>query len=469
MRINLLKPKVKLQAKPVPSLKRKAAKMGGLLLGVNLALILVTADMGDSSLHPANLLGTSSESTQEVKLLAPNKDLILSDYKDLIGEDFHIPEGLKDRVGFWFDVYTKYDNNNRIIHHSLYPWIVFKVVDVTEIINAEEPRVRWLRNVKADKFVASEMAAFRKALTHLSRGKAVDTSNEYQVAVEKSLSLLPGTLKQNARKALREVRVQTGQRNFFAEGLEVSPLYLKGMEEIFRNNKLPVELTRLPFVESSFNKHAKSKVGASGLWQFMDSTGRKFMIVQEHIDERTSPFKATEAAARLLKENHMILKRSWPLALTAWNHGPSGLRRAMKKAGSHDLTDIISKGRSANFDFASSNFYSEFLAALFAERYHDEMFENLDYEKELDLHTVKLARSVGAKELLRLSGLTKEDFLLFNPDLKRAVDRNASVPRGFTLMLDDGARTVLKNLLSKESLRTSAVKEKLSEADIVAL
>lgn len=465
MRINLLKPKVK----PVPSLKRKAAKMGGLLLGVNLALILVTADMGDSSLHPANFLGTSNESTQEVKPLAPNKELILSDYKDLIGEDFHIPEGLKDRVGFWFDVYTKYDNNNRIIHHSLYPWIVFKVVDVTEIINAEEPRVRWLRNVKADKFVASEMAAFRKALNHLSRGKAVDTTNEYHVAVEKSLSLLPGTLKENARKALREVRVQTGQRNFFAEGLEVSPLYLKGMEEIFRNNKMPVELTRLPFVESSFNKHAKSKVGASGLWQFMDSTGRKFMIVQEHIDERTSPFKATEAAARLLKENHMILKRSWPLALTAWNHGPSGLRRAMKKAGSHDLTDIISKGRSANFDFASSNFYSEFLAALFAERYHDEMFENLNYEKELDLHTVKLARSVGAKELLRLSGLTKADFLLFNPDLKRAVDRNASVPRGFTLMLDDGARTVLKNLLSKESLRTSAVKEKLSEADIVAL
>lgn len=465
MRINLLKPK----QKPVHSLKRKALKMGSVIVGVNLAMALITADMGDSSLHPANFLGATNEAPLENKALAPNKDLILSDYKNLIADEFHIPDGLKDRVGFWFDVYTKYDNNRRIIHHSLYPWIIFKVVDVTDIINAAEPRVRWLRNVKADKHVAAEMAAFRKALTHLSRGKAVDTNDEYHVAIEKSLSLLPGTLKDNAKKALREVRVQTGQRNFFAEGLEVSPLYLKGMEEIFRNNRLPVELTRLPFVESSFNKHAKSKVGASGLWQFMDSTGRKFMIVQDHIDERTSPFKATEAAARLLKENHMILKRSWPLALTAWNHGPSGLRRAMKKAGSHDLSDIIVKGRSANFDFASSNFYSEFLAALFAERYHDEMFEGLNYEKELDLHTVKLSRSVGAKELLRLSGLTKEDFLLFNPDLKRAVTYNASVPRGFTLMLDDAARAVLKNLLSKESMRTSAVKEKLSEAEIVAL
>ena len=88
----------------------------------------------------------------------------------------------------------------------MYPWIVFKVVDVTSIINAEEPRVRWLRNVKADKLVASEMASFRKALDHLSRGKAVDTTNEYQVAIEKSLSLLPGTLKENAKKARPQVQ-----------------------------------------------------------------------------------------------------------------------------------------------------------------------------------------------------------------------------------------------------------------------
>ncbi|MFS4459573.1 lytic transglycosylase domain-containing protein [Bdellovibrio sp. HCB2-146] len=465
MRINLVKPK----ERPVPSLKQKALKMGSLIVGVNLALIMVTAEMGDSSLHPAALL-ESITSTDEVKeaapALAPNRELILSDYRDLVSEQFHIPDGLRDRVGFWFDVYTKYDNNNRIIHHSDFPWVIFKVVDVTDIINAEEPRVRWLRNVKADKTVQKELEQFRKALRELSRGKPVNTANEYHVAIEKSLSVLPGGLKENAKKALYNVRVQTGQRNFFEEGLEVSPLYLKGMEEIFRNHNMPVELTRLPFVESSFNKHAKSKVGASGLWQFMDSTGRKFMVVQDHIDERTSPFKATEAAARLLKENHMILKRSWPLAVTAWNHGPSGIRKAMKRAGSEDLSQIVAKYRSGSFDFASSNFYSEFLAALFAERYHDEMFSNLEYERELDLHTVKLARSIGAKELLRLSGLSKEDFLLFNPDLKRAVDRNASVPRGFTLMLDDGSRLVLKNLLTKE---TRPPKEKVSDADIVSL
>ncbi len=396
-----------------------------------------------------------------------NRDDILNDYKDLIGEDFSVPEGLRDRVGFWFDIYTKYDSHNRIIHHSLYPWIIFEVVDVTDIINSDTPRVRWLRNVKADKHVEKEVAGIRKALKDLSRGQKVNLENPYHVAAATALAALPGSLKSNAKKALSNVRVQTGQRNFFQEGLEVSPLYLKGMEEIFRSHNVPVELTRLPFVESSFNKHAVSKVGASGVWQFMDSTGSKFMMVQAHIDERNSPFKATEGAARLLKENHMILKRSWPLAVTAWNHGPSGVRRAMKGAGSQDLTVIVSKYRSKSFDFASSNFYSEFLAALHAEKYHDEMFKGLNYEKQLDLHTVKLARQVSAKELLRLSGLSKEDFLLFNPDLKRAIAKNASVPRGFKLMLDDSSRVILKNLLSKESVGVR--KDKVSEADIVSI
>jgi membrane-bound lytic murein transglycosylase D len=460
MRINLLNPE------PRPRKSKTAFKFVGILLGVNVVAVLGASEMGISSLYaeaPTEIV--KEDELPEIPLVAPNRDLMLTDYKNLIAEDFHIPDGLKDRVGFWFDIYTRYDSNARLIHHSLYPWIVFRVIDVSEVINAELPAHRWLRNVRADKIVQQEVALFREALRTLSRGKPVDQGNTYQVAVEQSLASLPGSLKEKARMALHNVRVQTGQRNFFQEGLEVSPLYIKGMEEIFRNHKMPIELTRLPFVESSFNKHAKSKVGASGLWQFMDSTGRKFLVVQDHIDERNSPFKATEAAARLLKENHMILKRSWPLAVTAWNHGPSGLRKAMAKAGSEDLSKIIAKYRSASFDFASSNFYSEFLAALFAERYHEELFKNLNYERELDLHTVKLGRSMGAKQLMKLSGLSKEDFLLFNPDLKRAVEANSFIPSGFTLMLDESARAILKRVLSKDTAGSD--KEKLGDVGAI--
>jgi membrane-bound lytic murein transglycosylase D len=205
------------------------------------------------------------------------------------------------------------------------------------------------------------------------------------------------------------------------------------MEAIFKRYKLPTELTRIPFVESSFNDHATSKVGASGIWQFMGNTGRKFMLVDGVIDERRSPLKATEAAARLLKENHMILYRSWPLAITAWNHGPGGIRKASQKAGSRDLAQIIARYRSRSFDFASSNFYSEFLAALHAEKYSHEIFENLDREEHLDLQLVKLSRSVRVSDLLRVSKLSLTDFLTINPELKTAARRNLLLPRGFRL------------------------------------
>lgn len=386
-----------------------------------------------------------------------NREEILSDYQQKISADFKIPAGLHDRVGFWFDIYTRYDNNNRVIHHSLYPWIVYKVVDVSPIINAETPKHRWLRNLKADDYVKEELMKVREALSSLSRRQNLDNLNEYETMVAKALNTLPGKPQENAAIALKNLRVQTGQKNFFEEGLEVSPLYLNGMEEIFKAHNVPVELTRIPFVESSFNKHAVSKVGASGVWQFMGNTGKNFMIVNHHIDERHSPFKATEAAAKLLKENHMILYRSWPLAVTAWNHGPPGLRKAIRETGSKDLSDIVAAYRSKNFDFASSNFYSEFLAALYAERYQRDIFKGLTFEKALAVHSVKLRRSVSAKELLKVSGLTKDDFVLFNPDLKNAVDNNASIPSGFTLMVNDSAKAVLKSLLTQEKSGRSKI------------
>lgn len=394
-----------------------------------------------------------------------HKDEILNDYENRISDEFHVPEGLKSRVGFWFDIYTRYDSNKKVVHYSTYPWIIFDVIDISDIINSDTPKIRWMRNAKAEKFVDGELQNFREALNHLAKGKELDEENQYQVKISKALEVLPGNLKEKASAALKSIRIQTGQKNFFGKGLEISPLYLSGMEDVFRKYKLPTELTRIPFVESSFNHRAVSKVGASGIWQFMDYTGKSFLTVNEHIDERNSPFKATIAAAKLLKENHMILKRSWPLAITAWNHGPGGIRKAMKAAGSDDITEIINNYQSRTFDFASSNFYCEFLAALYAEKYHDQIFKDLNYEKTLDLHTVKLAKSISAKELLRRSGLAKEDFILYNPDLRKALDRNISIPSGFSLMLDTPARVTLRSLLTKDT-RPSEKEIKVGQNEI---
>src|SRR5690606_8417959 len=100
------------------------------------------------------------------------------------------------------------------------------------------------------------------------------------------------------------------------------------MEEIFTQLDLPIELTRIPLVESSFNIMAHSKAGAVGVWQFMPLSGKEYMKVDPSIgiDERRSPLKSTIAAARLLKRN-LKMTGNWPLAITAYNHGFTGIKR----------------------------------------------------------------------------------------------------------------------------------------------
>lgn len=393
---------------------------------------------------------------EEVAKTEFNRTEVLKDFDNRIDDQFAVPQNLEERVGFWFDIYTKYDQHHRVIHHQDKPWIIFKVVNVTAIINASQPRVRWLRNEKADKFVKAETERVRAIVQKISKGAPLDSLNSEELEIAQTLSKLNADIKKAARQSLKEIRVQTGQKNFFEEGLAVSPRYLKTMEKIFRDNKLPVELTRLPFVESSFNKHATSKVGATGIWQFMGNTGRKFMLVNEVIDERRSPFKATEGAARLLKENHMILGRSWPMAITAWNHGPSGIRKAFKAARTKDLGEIVSKYRSKSFDFASSNFYCEFLAALHAEKYNDLIFGDIEREAEMSPMVVKVARSVRVKEIVRASGLSNDEFLLMNPDLRMALKRNTTLPFGFRLHVPLQSKVALERLMGSRARKIAA-------------
>lgn len=385
--------------------------------------------------------------------VGPGRDAVLDDHDDRISEAFHIPAELRDRTGFWFDVYTKHDSNQRIIHHALYPWIVFKIVDVSAIVNSDTPKHLWMRRMKADRLVKSESLKVRAALKRIASKRRGTELNEAESSIADALTPLGGNLRKQAVRAMHSVRIQTGQRDFFFEGLQLSARYLGTMERIFESHRLPVELTRIPFVESSFNRAATSKVGAAGVWQIMEGTGRKFMRIDGTVDERRSPLKATEAAARLLKENHMILRRSWPLAVSAWNHGPGGIRKAAQRAGTYDLGKIISRYRSRSFDFASSNFYCEFLAALHAERYSAEIFGAIDRSHSETLRVVKLARSMRFNDLLDASGMHSDEFLAWNPEISKIAKQNLHLPRGFRLHLPDWASENIDRRLAMQKSR----------------
>lgn len=369
------------------------------------------------------------------------KDLkikILADFGSRMSPEFQVPVGLNERTSFWFDIYTRYGEAHHIVHHLRYPWVIFKVVDTTELLNSGKGPT-WLRRDRAQKYARAQTEMIRKALRSLKRRSNYKKLPALERELYNSLLAIPGSRKAVIRLAAESVRSQLGQKDFFQRGLINSSKYLPYMEEEFKRAGLPLELTRMPFVESSFNEEAYSKVGASGIWQIMPRTGKAYMIVDQHIDERNSPLKATAAAARLLRSYYRALD-SWPLAITSYNHGIGNIQKAIKHGRSTDLALIISRYHDGDFRFASSNFFTCFLAALYAERYHELIFKEIPRQPLREREIVKLAGKTRARYLAKVTGLSSEELLAYNMDLRHAYKSNAFVPKGFQLHLPPGLR-----------------------------
>lgn len=115
--------------------------------------------------------------------------------------------------------------------------------------------------------------------------------------------------------------------------LGLSDYYFPYFEEILIKNNLPIELRMLPVIESALNPRAVSRVGATGLWQFMYGTGRMYKLtINSFIDERRDPVKSTEAAAKFLGDLYSIYK-DWTLVIAAYNCGPGNVNKAIRRAG----------------------------------------------------------------------------------------------------------------------------------------
>ena len=227
------------------------------------------------------------------------------------------------------------------------------------------------------------------------------------------------------------IRTQRGAKEHFAEGLKVAGRYMQEMQKIFRAEGLPMGLAYLPLVESSFNVRARSVAGALGMWQFMPETGRKFMRIDEKVDERRDPFASTRAAARLLKENYRLLS-NWPLAITAYNHGTDGIFRAIKTVESDNLVDLIRSYQSPTFGFASKNFYAEFLAVVEIATNSDLYFPFLRAHRPVTLSAVALKRQAPLQATLKPAAISQGDFFEWNP----ALDPNAKfIPVGYQIKL----------------------------------
>jgi membrane-bound lytic murein transglycosylase D len=386
-------------------------------------------------------------------LSVPCSHSYTSKYADsgAITENFSIPSGLEPAVDFWIEVYSKYDVNNVIVHDSDYH-IVYEVIDTSDI-DSMNYFSDAIKQEIVDSRIISVQKKYKDALKKLgvSHDKAEDLDPFLYSVYMKFKDVTTGDKFIEACRPGR-MRVQKGQASNFKKGIEYSSKYLPEMERAFKQENLPVELTRIPFVESYFDTGAVSKAEASGIWQFMKGTGKEYLKVKKEYDERRDPLLSTQAAVRLLKQSYKYLGKSWPLAVTAYNHGMYGMKKASSSVGSRDLVKIIKEYRGDRFGFASKNFYAEFLAALYVEKHHQNIFEDVNHGHPSNYGVVVTMKPMNISQLELLLDVGKIELKQYNPALsKKVFSGEAVVPEGAKLRVPISR---FKRLLS----RTEVVK-----------
>lgn len=333
-------------------------------------------------------------------------------------------------VAFWCDIYGKYPSTQGVLHDKRDLRIVYEVLDIEGV---------WENGARERDHQKIERAKdnYLKILKSLAVGVPPRTKEEKRVA-----GLFgPKATADEFLAAQDNIRFQSGQKDHFREGLIRSGAYLEEIKQIMANYGVPEDLAYLPHVESSFNYKAYSKFGAAGIWQFTESSGKQFdMDVNYSIDERRDPIKATHAAARMLRHNYEVLG-TWPLAVTAYNHGVSGMLRA--KVAKGDYEKIFQEHESESFKFASRNFYSEFLAAREVAKNYKSYFGPLQMEPPVTSKSVILPNYALVKDLVKHLKVDLETFKSLNPALREPVYRGQKlIPKGFEVRVPQKGKVV---------------------------
>jgi membrane-bound lytic murein transglycosylase D len=317
-------------------------------------------------------------------LLALSPIYIHAQTKDSDENTFPLLPGLENAVDFWKRIFTEYSLSQLVFFDDLDMSKIYEVMDVGEAYRTQA-------------YIDGERA-------RIAAANGVD---------------------------IERVKAQRGVKERTMEGLKRSGRYIAQMQQIFTERNLPIELTYLPLVESSYDLTARSFVGAMGIWQFMPVTGKQFLRVNKLVDERRDPIESTRAAASLLAQNYQALG-SWPLALTAYNYGAAGLARAVAQIGSDNLVDLIRNYQHPYWGFAPKNFYAEFLAAVEIARNIELFFPGLELHSPLMIQEVEVKKAISVAALASSHGLTQPQLLAWNHALS---SKTRLIPAGYRLKL----------------------------------
>lgn len=208
----------------------------------------------------------------------------------------------------------------------------------------------------------------------------------------------------------------TRRRGLMERMMTMSQFYFPLFEQEFDNHNIPLEMKYLAIIESALNPKARSRVGATGLWQFMYGTGREMGLeINSYVDERSDPIKSTKAASKYLNRLYSIYE-DWDLALAAYNSGPGNVNKAIRRSGGHknywNLRSYLPR--------ETAGYVPAFLATMYIFEYAEEygITGKMPERNYFETDTVHVKSFITFNQISELTGIDKEVLTVLNPSYK---------------------------------------------------
>ena len=206
------------------------------------------------------------------------------------------------------------------------------------------------------------------------------------------------------------------KRDLMERMITASQFYFPMFEQELDNHNIPLEIKYLAIVESALNPRARSRVGATGLWQFMYGTGKMYGLdVSSYVDERSDPVLATEAACKYLSKLYDIFG-DWDLALAAYNSGPGNVNKAIRRSGGYKNYWNIRR----NLPRETAGYVPAFIATMYLFEYAEE--HGLTKKKAerpfFETDTVHVKNLITFDQISELVGISVEELKVLNPSYK---------------------------------------------------
>jgi membrane-bound lytic murein transglycosylase D len=222
------------------------------------------------------------------------------------------------------------------------------------------------------------------------------------------------------------------QRDKFSAVLGLKDYYFPMIEDIFDSYGLPTELKYMAVIESALNVNAVSKAGATGMWQFMYSTGRFYKLtINSIVDERRDPVKATHAAAQYLRDLYGIYN-DWMLVIAAYNCGPGNVNKAIRRSDNKkDYWDIYYR-----LPRETRGYIPMFVAAAYAVNYYPEHnIRPLPVNFPIGTDTIMVHKDIHLNQISEVMKIPMGELRALNPQYRTGLVPGNSKSQSLTLPL----------------------------------